>query len=112
MNISKNIYAISAQHLAPGNPTLWHGGPGSSHTLLNDIPYFVSTGYQYNYADDNCMNVSHKDMRVLSAQLENETQVMAKLFADSSMKASADEFTGIILPRGHEHTNVRISLGV
>ena len=50
-------------------------------------------------------------MSVLSAQLENETQVMAKWFADNYMKANADKFQEIILPGGREN-DVRISLGV
>ena len=57
------------------------------------------------------ISVSHKDISVLSAQLENEAQVMAKWFADSSMKANADKFQGIILPGGRENKDVQISLG-
>ena len=78
--------------------------------FLNDIFYFVSNSDLYNYADDNCISVSHKDISVLSAQLENEAQVMAKWFADNSMKANADKFQGIILPGGRENKDVQISL--
>ena len=51
-------------------------GPLIFNIFLNDISYFVSKGDLYNYADDNCMSVSHKDIHVVSAQLENETQIM------------------------------------
>ena len=53
-------------------------GPLIFNIFLNDIFYFVSKGDLYNYADDNCISVSHKDISVLSTQLENETRVMAK----------------------------------
>ena len=86
-------------------------GPLIFNIFLNDIFYFVSNSDLYNYADDNCISVSHKDISVLSAQLENEAQVMAKWFADNSMKANADKFQGIILPGGRENKNVQISLG-
>ena len=86
-------------------------GPLIFNIFLNDIFYFVSNSDLYNYADDNCISVSHKDISVLSAQLENEAQVMAKWFADNSMKANADKFQGIILPGGRENKDVQISLG-
>ena len=91
-------------------------GPLIFNIFLNDIFYFVSNSDLYNYADDNCISVSHKDISVLiiyiSAQLENDAQVMAKWFADNSMKANADKFQGIILPGGRENKDVQISLGV
>ena len=46
-------------------------GPLIFNIFLNDIFYFVSNSDLYNYADDNCISVSHKDISVLSAQLEN-----------------------------------------
>ena len=39
--------------------------------FLCDIFYFVSNCDLYNYANDNCISVSHKDVSVLSRQLEN-----------------------------------------
>ena len=48
---------------------------------------------------------------MLSTQLENETQIMAKWFADNSMKANADKFQGVILPEGRSDTDVQVSLG-
>ena len=86
-------------------------GPLIFNIFLNDIFYFVSKGDLYNYADDNCISVSHKDISVLSTQLENETQVMAKWFADNSMKANADKFQGIVLPGSRNNANVQVSLG-
>ena len=70
---------------------------GLVNIFLKDISYFVSKGNLCNYADDSCTSVAHKDISVLSAQLENETQVMAKWFVDNSMKANADKLQCIIL---------------
>ena len=64
----------------------------------------------YNYADDNCISVTHKDISGVSAQLVNETQVMTKWFADKSMKANVDKFQGIILSRGRNNKAIRVSL--
>ena len=86
-------------------------GPLIFNIFLNDIFNFVSKGDLYNYADDNCISVSHKDISVLSTQLENETQVMAKWFAENSMKANADKFQGIVFPGSRNNTNVQVSLG-
>ena len=74
--------------------------------FLNDIFYFVSKGDLYNYADDNCSSGSHKDISVVSTQLENETQVMTKWFANNSMKANVDKFQGIILSGGRNDTAI------
>ena len=46
--------------------------------FLNDVFYFVSKGDLYNYSDDNCISVSHKSIRVLNKQLENETRVIVE----------------------------------
>ena len=70
----------------------------------------MSKGDLYNYADDNCISVLHKDIRVVSAQLENETQIMTKWFADNSMKANVDKFQGIILSGGRNNTTIQVSL--
>ena len=86
-------------------------GPLIFNIFLNDIFYFVSNGDLYNYADDNCISVSHTDISVLSSRLENETQAMAKWFADNSMKANADKFQGIVLPGSRNHKDVQVSAG-
>ena len=49
-------------------------------------------------------------MEVVSAQLENETQIMTKWFADNSMKANVDKFQGIILSGGRNNTAIQVSL--
>ena len=104
------MYSYGAE-LLKGVPQGSILGPLIFNIFLDNIFYFVSKGDLYNYADDNCISVSHKDISVLSTQLENETQVMAKWFADNSMKANADKFQGIVLPGSRNNANVQVSLG-
>ena len=89
-------------------------GPLIFNIFLNDIFYFISNsaykGDLYNYADDNCISVSHKDICVVSAKLENETQIMTKWFADNSMRANVNKFQGIILSGGRNTTAIQVSL--
>ena len=66
--------------------------------VLNDIFYFVSKGDFHNYTEDNCISVSQNDISVLSKQLESETQVLAKWFANG------DKFQGIVLPVNRKNT--------
>ena len=86
-------------------------GPLIFNTFLNDICYFVSKGDLYNYADDNCISVSHQNIDVLSKQLENDTRVMVEWFAENSMKANAEKFQGLILTGRRNNTDVQVSLG-
>ena len=86
-------------------------GPLIFNIFLNDIFYFVSKGDLYNYADDNCISVSHQNISVLSKQLENETRVMVEWFAENSMKANAEKFQGLILTGSRNNTDVQVSLG-
>ena len=54
-------------------------GPLIFNIFLNDIFYFVSKGDPYNYADDNCISVSHKDISVLSKPV-NSLRVKPRLW--------------------------------
>ena len=67
-------------------------GPLIFNIFLNDIFYFSTESCLYNYADDNCVSVSHTEMNILSSCLQSETQPMVKWFTDISTKANADKF--------------------
>ena len=68
--------------------------------FLNDIFYFATESDLYNYADDNCVSVSHTEMNIFSRHLQSETRSMVKWFTDNSMRANAGKFQGIILCGG------------
>ena len=86
-------------------------GPLIFNIFLNDIFYFATESDLYNYADDNCVSVSHTEMNVLSSYLQSETQSMVKWFTDNSMRANAGKFQGIILCGGREQKTVNINVG-
>ena len=82
------------------------------HMKLSSLSFFVSKGDMYNYADDNCISISHKNISVLSKQLENETRVLVEWFADNSMKANTEKFQWVILLTGsRNNADVQVSLG-
>ena len=83
--------------LSKGVPQEFILGSLIFNIFLNDIFYFATESDWYNYADDNCVSVSHTEINILSSYLQSETQSMVKWFTDSSMKANADKFQGINL---------------
>ena len=78
--------------------------------FLNDMFYFATESDLYNYADDNCVSVSHTEINILSSYLQSETQSMVKWFTDNSMRADADKFQGIILCGGREQKTININV--
>ena len=86
-------------------------GPLIFNIFLNDIFYFATESDLYNYADDNCVSVSHTEMNILSSYLQSETQSMVKWFTDNSMSANAGKFQGIILCGGREQKTTNINVG-
>ena len=47
-------------------------GPLVFNIFLTDLFHFVKQGNIYNYADDNSISVSHKELTILSRQLQAE----------------------------------------
>ncbi len=59
----------------------------------NDLFYFlVSLCILYNYADDNTLSKSDKDVKVLEYELSIASQTAIKWFKDNFMKANAPTF--------------------
>ena len=86
-------------------------GPLIFNIFLNDIFYFATESDLYNYADDNCVSVSHTEMNILNNYLQSETQSMVKLSTDNSMRANASKFQGIILCGSREQKTININVG-
>ena len=55
-------------------------GPLIFNIFLNDLFYFVKEGNMYNYADDNSISVSHKELTNLSRQLQTEAEVTVQCY--------------------------------
>ena len=85
-------------------------GPLIFNIFLNDIFYLATESDLCNYADYNCVSVSHTEMNILSCYLQSETQSMVKWLTDNSMRANAGEFQGIILCGGREPKTININV--
>ena len=67
-------------------------GPLIFNIFLNDIFYFVTKGNMYNYANDNSISVSHKELALLSRQLQTEAEVTFQWFLDNAMEVNPTKF--------------------
>ena len=79
-------------------------GPIIFNIFLNDLFYFVKQGNIYNYADDNSIAVSHKELTILSPQLQAEAVVTVQWFFDNAMEANPTKFQGLLL-KGNKQTS-------
>ena len=79
-------------------------GPLIFNIFLNDLFYFVKEGNVYNYADDNSISVSHKELSNLSRQLRTEAEVTVEWFFDNAMEANPTKFQGLLL-KGNKQTS-------
>ena len=85
-------------------------GPLIFNIFLNDIFYFVTKGNIYNYADDNSISVSHKELALLSRQLQTEAEVTFQWFLDNAMEANPTKFQGLLLKGNKPASDFRVSI--
>ena len=109
LTISSRLISMAALSIEVPHGSIL--GPLIFNIFLNDIFYFATESDLYNYADDNCVSVSHTEMNILSSYLQSETQSMVKWFTDNSMRANAGKFQGIILCGGREQKTININVG-
>ena len=50
-------------------------GPLIFNIFINDILYFIQDGNLFNYADDNCVTMHHKELTTLQGILQNEAKL-------------------------------------
>ena len=56
-------------------------GPLIFNIFMNDLFYFVKQGSMYNYADDNSVSVSHRELNSLTRHLQTEAWVTIQWFS-------------------------------
>ena len=78
--------------------------------FLNDLFYFVKQGNTYNYADDNSISVSHKELTILSWQLQTEAEVTVQWFFDNAMEANPTKFQGLLLKGNKQASEFSVSV--
>ena len=71
-------------------------GPLIFNIFWNDLSYFVKQGSMYNYADDNSVSVSHRELNSLTRQLQTEAEVTIQWFSDNAMEANPAKFQGFL----------------
>ena len=78
-------------------------GPLLFNIFFNDFFYSLSDNcVVYNYADDNTLSYSHKDIGSLKDRLEMCAQMSLDWFNNNNMKANPDKFQAIIFSPKHE----------
>ena len=85
-------------------------GPLIFNIFLNDLFYFVKQGNKYNYADDNSISVSHKELTILSRQLQAESEVTVHWFFDNAMEANPTKFQGLLLKDNKQASEFSVSV--
>ncbi len=86
-------------------------GPLLFNIFQNDLFHFLVSLYIiYNYADDNTLSKSDKDVKVLEYKLRITSQTAIKWFKDHFMKANAPKFQVAFISRDKEIEGITINL--
>ena len=72
-------------------------GPLLFNIFMNDIFYFKKKASIYNYADDNTVIYSHKNLDIVKEVLVDESAICIDWFRDNKMQANPDKFQAIML---------------
>ena len=83
-------------------------GPLIFNIFLNNSFYFVKQGSMYNYADDNSVSVSHRELNSLTRQLQTEAEVTIQWFSDNAMEANPAKFQGLLLKGNKQASDFRV----
>jgi hypothetical protein len=86
-------------------------GPTLFNIFVNDIFCFVKTSKLVNYADDNTLSFSHKNVDLLKQTLEEECRILIKWFSDNGMRANPDKFQAIAIGKKSASENLVFDIG-
>ena len=69
---------------------------------------FVKQGSMNNYADDNSVSVSHRELNSFTRQLQTEAEVTIQWFSDNTMEANPAKFQGLLLIGNKQPSDFRV----
>ena len=78
--------------------------------FITDIFCFISKSSLYNYADDNTLSYSDRDINRLTNVLEEESKVLITWFNDNQMQANPDKFQTIAVGKKTHDDNISFNL--
>ena len=85
-------------------------GPVLFNIFINDIFHFVQNSNLYNYADDNTLSFSDKNLDTVKQTLENDSMTLIQWFSDNKMEANPDKFQAISLGKKTHDSNISFTL--
>ena len=77
---------------------------------MNDLFYFVKHANLFNYADDNSVSVSNKELSIVSRLLQSEAEVTVRWFCDNAMEANLSKFQGILFKGNKQADDFKLSV--
>ena len=84
-------------------------GPVLFNIFLNDIFNVVTSSKLYNYADDNTVSCSDRNIETVKQHLEEDSLSLIQWFDDNQMKANPEKFQAIVL--GNNPCKITFNIG-
>ena len=78
--------------------------------FMNDLFYFVKHANIFNYADDNSVSVSGKELSIVSRLLQSKAEVTVRWFCENAMEANPSKFQGILFKGNKQADDFKLSV--
>ena len=85
-------------------------GPLIFNIFMNDLFYFVKYANLFNYANDNSVSVSGKELSLVSRLLQSEAEVTVRWFCENAMEANPSKSQGILFKGNKQADDFKLSV--